>query len=67
MPQTTDSLFSGYDVITLSDSDEAHCRNGRDFSLPAADGTYRLYGADGSFLMLAAVEAGAVRAVKRFH
>ncbi len=61
-----ESLFSDYPIITLTERNEAHCRNGRDFSISAADGTYRLHGGDGTFLMLAAIENHQVRAIKRF-
>lgn len=63
----TDTLFSQYDAVTLSAEDEAHCRNGRSFSLSVPNGTYRLYGEHGVFLMLAAVDSGSVTAIKRFH
>jgi len=61
-----ESIFSDYPVITLTGKNEAHCRNGRDFTISAADGTYRFHGADGQFLMLAALDHHQVRAIKRF-
>ena len=62
-----DSLFSDLPAVTLSGVDEAHCRNGRPFSLPLPDGRYRLYGKDGQFLMIAVAASENVIAVKRFY
>ena len=62
-----DSVFSDYSSVILSPGDEAHCRNGRPFSLDLPDGTYRLYDANKQFLMLAAVESESVHALKRFY
>jgi tRNA pseudouridine55 synthase len=62
-----DSLFSDLPAVTLSGVNEAHCRNGRPFSLPLPDGRYRLYGKDGQFLMIAAAASENVIAVKRFY
>ena len=61
-----DSLFSDLPAVTLFGKNEAHCRNGRSFSLPLPDGKYRLYGKDGQFLMIAAAESENVIAIKRF-
>ena len=62
-----DSVFSDYEAVNLSPENEAHCRNGRDFSLTIPDGQYRLYGTDDQFLMFADVQSGMVRAMKRFY
>ena len=62
-----DSVFSDLQAVTLSCQNEAHCRNGRPFSLQLSDGSYRLYGKDGQFLMIASVESEQVRALKRFY
>ena len=62
-----DSLFSDLPAVTLSGVNEAHCRNGRPFSLPLPDGRYRLYGKDGRLLMIAAAESENIIAVKRFY
>ena len=62
-----DSVFSDLQAVTLSCQNEAHCRNGRPFSLELSDGSYRLYGKDGQFLMVASVESEQVRALKRFY
>ena len=62
-----DSVFSDLRAVTLSDLNEAHCRNGRPFSLQLPDGSYRLYDKDGQFLMVASVESEQVHALKRFY
>ena len=62
-----DSLFSDLPAVMLSGENEAHCRNGRPFSLPLPDGRYRLYGKGGQFLMIAAAASENVIAVKRFY
>ena len=62
-----DSVFSDMEAVTLSKQNEAHCRNGRPFSLQLSDGSYRLYGKDGQFLVVASVESEQVRALKRFY
>ena len=51
-----DSPFLGYPAVTLSENQEKRCRNGNSFTRPLPDGTYRAYGKDGTFLMLAKVE-----------
>lgn len=61
-----ESIFAEYPVITLTERNEAHCRNGRPFSISAADGTYRLCGQDSQFLMLAELKNHEVLAIKRF-
>lgn len=62
----TDSLFAGYPAATLNAAQEKRCRNGAEFSARIADGTWRLYGANGEFLALAAAENGRVRTIKSF-
>lgn len=62
-----DSVFSDLQAVTLSSKNEAHCRNGRPFSLQLPDGSYRLYDKDGQFLMAASVESEQVHALKRFY
>ena len=62
-----DSVFAHLPSVTLADQNEAHCRNGRPFSMQLSDGTYRFYGRDHQFLMVAAVESEQVHALKRFY
>ncbi len=61
-----DSLFSEHTKIILAEKQEWLCRNGVDFQLDAADGTYRFYAPNGDFLMLAQVQNGRTSAIKRF-
>ena len=61
-----DSMFRNYPAVTLTEKQELRCRNGNSFSISLPDGTYRAYGKDGEFLMLAKVEAGVMYTVKSF-
>ena len=61
-----DSLFTQYGAITLTENQEKRCRNGNSFSVQLPDGTYRAYGKNGEFLMLAKVENGVMATVKSF-
>ena len=61
-----DSMFRNYPAVTLTEKQEKRCRNGNSFTRPMEDGTYRAYGANGEFLMLAKVEDGAMSTIKSF-
>ena len=61
-----DSMFRNYPAVTLTEKQELRCRNGNSFSSSLPDGTYRAYGKDGEFLMLAKVEDGVMSTVKSF-
>ena len=61
-----DSMFRQYPAVTLTENQEKRCRNGNSFSLEVADGTYRAYGKDGEFLMLAKQENGVMSTIKSF-
>ena len=61
-----DSLFADCPALKLWGRAEQLCRNGNPFRLSGADGTYRFYAADGSFLMLGRRENGLVRTIKSF-
>jgi len=61
-----DSMFTQYSAVTLTANQEKRCRNGGSFSIAMEDGTYRAYGQDGKFLMLAKVESGIMSTVKSF-
>ena len=61
-----DTLFAHLPAVTLTAKQELRCRNGNAFSRPLADGDYRAYGADGTFLMVAKAENGVVSTVKSF-
>ena len=59
-----DTMFRNYPAVTLTENQEKRCRNG--FSMKLPDGTYRAYGRDGSFLMLAKMEEGTMSTIKSF-
>ncbi len=61
-----DSMFAAYPAVTLTDKQELRCRNGNAFSVAMEEGTYRAYGQNGEFLMLAKVEAGVMSTIKSF-
>ncbi len=61
-----DSMFRNYPAMTLTEKQEKRCRNGNAFSIQLPDGTYRAYGQNGEFLMLAKVENGVMATVKSF-
>ena len=61
-----DTMFRNYPQITLTPNQEKRCRCGNAFSVKLEDGTYRAYGADGTFLMLAKVENGVMSTIKSF-
>ena len=61
-----DTMFRNCPRLTLTENQEKRCRNGNSFSLPVADGTYRAYGKNGEFLMLAKVENGVMSTIKSF-
>ena len=61
-----DSMFRSFPAVTLTENQEKRCRNGNSFSMKLPDGTYRAYGKDGSFLMLAKMEEGTMSTVKSF-
>ena len=61
-----DSMFRNYPAVTLTEKQELRCRNGNSFSLNLPNGTYRAYGKDGEFLMLAKVDGGVMSTIKSF-
>ncbi len=61
-----DSMFRNYPAVTLTANQEKRCRNGNAFSVTHPDGTYRAYGQNGEFLMLAQVENGIMSTIKSF-
>ena len=61
-----DSMFRNYPAVTLTEKQELRCRNGNSFSISLPDGTYRAYGKDGEFLMLAKVDDGVMSTIKSF-
>ena len=61
-----DTMFRNYPEITLTANQEKRCRCGNSFSVKMDDGTYRAYGREGEFLVLAKVEGGIMSTVKSF-
>ena len=61
-----DSLFMDHPAVTLTEKQALRCRNGNSFSVSLDNGTYRAYGPEGSFLMLAQVENGIMSTIKSF-
>ena len=61
-----ESMFSQYPAVELTVNQEKRCRNGNSFSVSFTDGTYRAYGKNGEFLMLAKVEDGVMSTIKSF-
>lgn len=62
-----DSLFSDSTVLTLGAKQERLVRNGVRISLKnTPDGTYRVYGEEGAFLMLGCAENGVLKSIKNF-
>lgn len=61
-----DTLFTAFPTVALTANQEKRCRNGNAFSVKLADGTYRAYGAEGEFLMLARVEKSVMSTIKSF-
>ncbi len=64
--RAVDSMFRSYPAITLTPNQEKRCRNGNSFSISLDPGTYRAYGQDGEFLMLAQVVDGTMSTIKSF-
>ena len=60
------TMFRNYPAVTLTENQEKRSRNGASFSVKLADGTYRAYGKQGEFLMLAKVEGGVMSTIKSF-
>ena len=61
-----DSLFQDYPAVTISGEAERRCRNGNPFSWTGEDGLWRVYGADGAFLMVGKLDHGTMTTVKSF-
>ena len=61
-----ESMFVQYPAVELTANQEKRCRNGNSFSVSLNDGTYRAYGKNGEFLMLAKVENGIMSTIKSF-
>ena len=64
--RAVDTMFRNYEAVTLTEKQELRCRNGNSFSVNMTPGTYRAYGQNGEFLMLAKVEDGIMSTIKSF-
>ena len=64
--RSVDTMFRNYPAVTLSDKQALRCRNGNSFTVKLAPGTYRAYGPNGDFLMLARVEDSVMSTIKSF-
>ncbi len=58
--------FSQYPALTVTESEEKKIRNGVSFPTFQPEGTYRVYGPDGHFLMLGTIEQQTMKTVKSF-
>jgi len=62
-----DSLFREHPAYTIPDAEtERRCRCGNPMRASLADGTYRVYGADGAFLALSEAKDGVLTARRNF-
>ena len=64
-----DTLFMDHPAYQIRHQRVEHlCRNGNAFVVhdPLPDGTYRVYGMDGTFLCLSRLESGTMTAIKNF-
>ena len=61
-----DTMFRNHPEVILTANQEKRCRCGNQFSVKLADGTFRAYGQNGEFLMLAKVENGVMSTIKSF-
>lgn len=61
-----DTLFAQYPALTIYGRKEQLCRNGNTFKLPGEEGLYRVYGANGDFLMLGQREKDQMKTIKSF-
>ena len=61
-----DTMFRNHPAVTLTEKQEARCRNGNAFSIQLPEGTYRIYGKNGEFLALSTVTDGVMSTIKSF-
>ena len=61
-----ESLFAGYPALTIDGKALFRARNGNPFPCEAADGTWRVRGPEGEFLLLGRCEGGVMKTVKSF-
>ncbi len=61
-----DKLFCDYPEITVDKRTELRLRNGNFIKSSAADGTYRVYGEGGEFLLIGEIQQGILKTIKNF-
>lgn len=61
-----DTYFARYPALTLQGKAERLCRHGNSFPWEGENGRYRVYGSDGSFLMVGKCQDGQMKTVKNF-
>ncbi len=66
MLRGVDTVFSALPIVTANAAQERKTRNGVAWSFDGQPGRYRVYGADGSFLMLGEADGKYIKTVKSF-
>jgi len=61
-----DTMSREHPAVTLTEKQEARCRNGNSFTVALAEGTYRAYSQAGEFLALSKVNDGVMSTIKSF-
>ena len=61
-----DAYFSTYPALTVDERREKSARNGAAFPQEGEDGTYRVYGPQGQFLLLGELRGGRMTTIKSF-
>ena len=61
-----ESLFAAYPALTIDGQALFRAKNGNPFSCGAADGTWRVRGPEGEFLLLGRCEGGIMKTIKSF-
>ncbi len=60
------AYFKHYPSLTITGESERRARNGNTFRTKAADGRYRVFNAEGEFLLLGQAQEGSVKTIKSF-
>ena len=61
-----DTMFRSHPAVTLTEKQKTRCLHGNSFTVKLEPGTYRAYGPQGDFLMLAKVEDNIMSTIKSF-
>ena len=64
--QGVDTMFREHRAVTLTEKQEARCRNGNSFTVGLEEGTYRVYSQGGEFLALSKVSENVMSTIKSF-